>query len=68
MRNLLSQAEDFWSRIVAIAGEELGPYSDHLTNSFVVLDDERHSGLHEAASVQACRGVCRTESQIIWTR
>ncbi|KAI6100120.1 hypothetical protein F5141DRAFT_1066228 [Pisolithus sp. B1] len=62
------QAEDFWSRIAAIAWEELGPYPDYVTNSFTVLDDERRSALHEAVSVQACRGVAKTYAvRIVWT-
>ncbi|KAI6040388.1 nucleoporin subcomplex protein binding to Pom34-domain-containing protein [Pisolithus marmoratus] len=54
------QDGEFWSRIAAIAREELGPYPDYVTNSFRVLDDERRSGLHEAVSIQAYRGMAKS--------
>ncbi|KAI6166332.1 nucleoporin subcomplex protein binding to Pom34-domain-containing protein [Pisolithus thermaeus] len=54
------QDEEFWSRIAAIAREELGPYPDYVTHSTLVLDDERHSGLHEAVAVQAYRGMAKS--------
>ncbi|KAI6146143.1 nucleoporin subcomplex protein binding to Pom34-domain-containing protein [Pisolithus tinctorius] len=54
------QDEEFWSRITAIAREELGPYPDYVTNSLVTSDDERHSDLHEAVSVQAYRGMAKS--------
>jgi len=54
------QNEEFWSRMAAIAREELGPNPDYATNTFVVLDDERHSDLHEAVFVQAYRGMAKS--------
>ncbi|KAI6013716.1 hypothetical protein BKA83DRAFT_4560161 [Pisolithus microcarpus] len=41
------QDKEFWSQMAAIAWEVLGPYPDYVANSFMVLDDEHHSGLHQ---------------------
>jgi len=54
------QNEEFWSRMVAISQEELGPNPDYVTNTFVVLDDERCSDLHEAVFVQAYCGMAKS--------
>ncbi|KIJ13298.1 hypothetical protein PAXINDRAFT_136264 [Paxillus involutus ATCC 200175] len=54
------QKEAFWNRIAAIVREELGPDPDYTVESFVMLDDERRSDLHQAVSVQAYRGMVKS--------
>ena len=54
------QNEEFWSRIAAIAREELGPNPDYVTKTLVLLDDERRSDLHEAVFAQAYRGMAKS--------
>ncbi|KAF9226911.1 hypothetical protein BS17DRAFT_697218 [Gyrodon lividus] len=54
------QNKEFWGRIAAIAREELGPDPDYTVESFVMLDDERRSNLHQAVSVQAYRAMVKS--------
>ncbi|KIJ69754.1 hypothetical protein HYDPIDRAFT_120759 [Hydnomerulius pinastri MD-312] len=54
------QNEEFWSRIAAIAREEVGPDPDYTTESLITVDEERRSNLHEAGSVQAYRGMVKS--------
>lgn len=54
------QNRKFWQQIAAIAREELGPDPDYTVESFGVVDGERQSGLHEAVSVQAYRGMVKS--------
>ncbi|KAI9569308.1 nucleoporin subcomplex protein binding to Pom34-domain-containing protein [Boletus coccyginus] len=51
------QNKKFWDQIAAIAREELGPDPDYTVESFVAVDGERQSNLHEAVSAQAYRGM-----------
>ncbi|KAG9317860.1 hypothetical protein JVU11DRAFT_2088 [Chiua virens] len=50
----------FWEQIAAIAREELGPDPDYTAESFVVVDGERQSTLHQAVSVQSYRGMVKS--------
>ena len=54
------QNRRFWDQIAAIAREELGPDPDYSVESFVAVDGERQSNLHEAVSAQAYRGMVKS--------
>ncbi|KAL4081354.1 nucleoporin subcomplex protein binding to Pom34-domain-containing protein [Scleroderma yunnanense] len=58
--DVMRQNEEFWSRIAAIAREELGPDPDYVTKTFVVLEDAQRSELHAAVLVQAYRGMAKS--------
>ena len=52
--------DEFWTSVVAVVREELGPDPDYETETFVVLDNERRSNLHEAVSVQSYRNMVKS--------
>ncbi|KAF8433047.1 nucleoporin subcomplex protein binding to Pom34-domain-containing protein [Boletus edulis BED1] len=54
------QNKKFWDQIAAVAREELGPDPDYTVESFVAVDGERQSILHEAVSAQAYRGTVKS--------
>ncbi|KAF8421721.1 HAND-domain-containing protein [Boletus edulis BED1] len=54
------QNKKFWDQIAAVAREELGPDPDYTVESFVAVDGERQSVLHEAVSAQAYRGTVKS--------
>lgn len=54
------QNKKFWEQIAAIAREELGPDPDYTVESFIAVDGERQSNLHQAVSVQAYRGMVKS--------
>ena len=54
------QNRKFWDQIAAIAREELGPDPDYTVDSFVAVDGERQSNLHQAVSIQAYRGMVKS--------
>ncbi|KAH7887323.1 nucleoporin subcomplex protein binding to Pom34-domain-containing protein, partial [Phlebopus sp. FC_14] len=54
------QNEEFWIQIAAIVREELGPNPDYVTESFITLDDERRSNLHEGVSIQSYRAMAKS--------
>ncbi|KAG8219037.1 nucleoporin subcomplex protein binding to Pom34-domain-containing protein [Butyriboletus roseoflavus] len=54
------QNKKFWDQIAAITREELGPDPDYTVESFVAVDGERQSNLHQAVSVQAYRGMVKS--------
>ncbi|KAH0840298.1 hypothetical protein J3R83DRAFT_1307 [Lanmaoa asiatica] len=58
------QNKKFWDQIAVIAREELGPDPDYTVESFVAVDGERQSNLHQAVSVQAYRGMTYSSSQL----
>ena len=54
------QDRTFWEQIAAIAREELGPDPDYIADSYVAIDGERQSNLHQAVSVQAYRDMVKS--------
>lgn len=54
------QNKKLWDQIAAIAREELGPDPDYTVESFVIVDGERQSNLHQAVSAQAYRGMVKS--------
>ncbi|KAG1896455.1 uncharacterized protein F5891DRAFT_1053940 [Suillus fuscotomentosus] len=52
--------DEFWTNVVAVVKEELGPDPDYETETFIILDDERRSSLHEAVSVQSYRNMVKS--------
>jgi len=52
--------DEFWTNVVAVVREELGPDPDYETETFVMLDNERRSTLHEAVSVQSYRNMVKS--------
>ncbi|KAF8417737.1 hypothetical protein L210DRAFT_3636266 [Boletus edulis BED1] len=54
------QNKKFWDQIAAVAREELGPDPDYTVESFVAVDGERQSVLHEVVSAQAYPGMVKS--------
>ncbi|KAG2343590.1 hypothetical protein BDR05DRAFT_933045 [Suillus weaverae] len=52
--------EEFWTNVVAVVKEELGPDPDYETETFIIVDNERRSSLHEAVSVQSYRNMVKS--------
>ncbi|KAG0698694.1 nucleoporin subcomplex protein binding to Pom34-domain-containing protein [Suillus ampliporus] len=52
--------DEFWTNVVAVVKEELGPDPDYETETFVILDNDRRSSLHEAVSVQSYRNMVKS--------
>ncbi|KAG2356946.1 nucleoporin subcomplex protein binding to Pom34-domain-containing protein [Suillus spraguei] len=52
--------DGFWTNVVAVVKEELGPDPDYETETFIMLDDERRSSLHGAVSVQSYRNMVKS--------
>ncbi|KAG2099322.1 nucleoporin subcomplex protein binding to Pom34-domain-containing protein [Suillus cothurnatus] len=47
--------DEFWTNVVAVVKEELGPDPDYETDTFIMSEDGRRSSLHEAVSIQSYR-------------
>ncbi|KAH6912451.1 nucleoporin subcomplex protein binding to Pom34-domain-containing protein [Coprinopsis sp. MPI-PUGE-AT-0042] len=45
----------FWTKIVAVVKEEIGPSPEYETDEYVTIDDIQHSNHHESVSVHAYR-------------
>ncbi|EGN94989.1 hypothetical protein SERLA73DRAFT_61618 [Serpula lacrymans var. lacrymans S7.3] len=56
----MREDEEFWSQLSAITREELGPWPDYTTESYVLLDGARRSNFHEAVSMQAYRTMAKS--------
>ncbi|KAG1893566.1 uncharacterized protein F5891DRAFT_1258611 [Suillus fuscotomentosus] len=52
--------DEFWTNVVAVVKEELSPNLDYETETFIILDDECRSSLHEAVSVQSYRNMVKS--------
>ncbi|KAG2045951.1 hypothetical protein BDR06DRAFT_1015158 [Suillus hirtellus] len=52
--------DEFWTNVVAVVKKELSPNLDYETETFIILDDECRSSLHEAVSVQSYRNMVKS--------
>ena len=51
---------EFWVQVASLAYEEVGPVPDYETESVILLDEIRHSSLHEAIAMHSYRTVVKS--------
>ncbi|KAF8178012.1 hypothetical protein BJ912DRAFT_930157 [Pholiota molesta] len=64
----LREDAEFWSTIVSVACEEVGPVPTYETTETVVIEGVRRSSLHEAVQVHAYRTLVKSYAIHILTR